>query len=421
MEAGIIGTSIWQQNLPLIERMTIDKGIRAKELGRLKERLGLSELLYLATCNRVEFVYVRGENSDRGNLLHRLLDFFFQDGRQIAFFPNDFYHYTGRDAIRHLFRTVCSLESLVVGETQVAGQFMDAAEEARRIGLSGSRLGYLAHQARQVARRVRRETEIGQGAVSMASLAASTLCSELSVHHPRIVLVGAGPMTVKCASHLKEHQSCELVFVNRTVAKAETLSNKFGGTALGLEDFCKSPGQVDGIISATAAADTVFDSEFLTRLSEASTHTVCIDLALPRDFCDAFEAADTISLVDIDVLRTREQQNVRSRFVNVSRAGEIVEKEVDNFVADRIKFSLKPIFHQSYQESMAMAEEALDDLFSKRVTSLDEDGRRAVQRLVSKLLGYSCYQPARLLSDHLANQREDLLIDDVIVKSQQSA
>lgn len=422
MITGIIGTSIWQQNLPLIEALTFDREDRDQVLARLKDRLGLTELIYLATCNRVEFLYVMDDRHVRGNLLHRLLDFFFAEKQSVSFFPNDFYHYTGTEAIRHLFRTVCSLESLVVGETQITGQFVEASEEAARCGLSGPTLGLLSREARRVAKRVRRETEIGSGAVSMASLAASVLIEELdTTQHLRIALVGAGPMTHKCAAYVQKHLDCELVFVNRTAEKAVELADEFDGSAVSLQDFVNVPGAVDAIITATAAKSPIFGRDFLNQINEPGSKTVCLDLAIPRDFSDDFNNDELVTLVDIAELRAREQRNVRNRFVKVNRANEIVMEEVEKFVSNRIEVTLKPIFHRSYQDSVEMAQQALDDLFTNRLPSLDEAGRKEVSRMVNKLLGHSCFQPAKLLSDHLANEIDHTLLNDDIIVSRESA
>ena len=91
MELGIIGTSIWQQNLPLMERLTLDRETKVSELQRIKDSLGLSELVYLATCNRVEFMYVSDSSLSDTQLFHKLLDFFFEGKKDIGFFPNDFF------------------------------------------------------------------------------------------------------------------------------------------------------------------------------------------------------------------------------------------------------------------------------------------------------------------------------------------
>jgi len=422
MEIGVIGTSVWQQNLPLIEKLTIDREVRAQELERLKALLGLQELLYLATCNRVEFIYVRSKADTSGSMLHRLLDFFFSNGHDISFFPNDFYSYRGKDAVNHLFRTAASLESLVVGETQITGQLSDARTWSTENGLSGPVLDMVARESLRVAKRVRRETEIGSGAVSMASLAIDALRLELSDReNPRIALVGTGTMTVKCAAHLRQGKACELIFVSRTESKAAILADRFGGESRSLDEFLNDSGQLDGIVTATAARGAVFDGDFLWKLTDIQKPLTCVDLAVPRDFSEEFDASDKTVVIDIAALRAREQRNLRKRFVKVGLASEIVEEEVDRFFAGRIEVSLKPIFRQSYQESVAMAEEAFTELFNSRLTGLSQDERQTVLRLVNRLIGHTCFQPAKALSDQLADRAEYLLSDDVIVASRESA
>ena len=422
MTVGIIGTSVWQQNLPLIEKLTIDREIRDDEIARLKQKLDLTELIYLATCNRVEFIYVQNDQSNTKNPLHSLLDFFFSKGHDISFFPNDFYHYTGKEAVSHLYRTVSSLESLVIGETQITGQFTDAWTWSKESSISGPILDSLSRNALRVAKRVRRDTDIGRGAVSMASLAMNALISNLTNNEkPRIAITGSGPMTVKCAQYLQKNIECDLIFVNRTVSKAEGLAERFKGELLSLKSFKEDPGKVDAIISATASQCVIFNSDFLNRLSLTNDKVTCIDMAIPRDFSEDFADSDIITLVDIAELRAREQKNLRHRFVKVSRANEIVAEEVEKDYANRIETTLKPIFHQSYQESLAMAENAFSDLFEKRVTSLDESDRKAVMNLVAKLLGHSSFQPAKMLSDHLSDRAELLLSEDVIASIRESA
>ena len=95
MEFGVIGTSIWQQNLPLLERLTLRREDRDQTLLKLKQAIGVEELIYLSTCNRVELMYVAKPGETRDRVLHGLIDFFFSSQRDIDFFPNDFYHLTG--------------------------------------------------------------------------------------------------------------------------------------------------------------------------------------------------------------------------------------------------------------------------------------------------------------------------------------
>jgi len=216
MKFGIAGTSIWQQNQALIEHLTLDRDTVVVELQCLKMALGATELICLSTCNRVEFLYVTDDKSEEG-ILHRLIDYFFCGDTMTNFSPNDFYHFTGKDAITHLFRTTASLESLVVGETQIASQFKDAYQLAVDNSLCGHILTNLSEEALKVSKKVRRETSIGEGAVSMASLAVKSLISKLDPEtaEPVMALVGSGEMTVKLARYIKKTSVGQLLFVTR--------------------------------------------------------------------------------------------------------------------------------------------------------------------------------------------------------------
>jgi len=414
LEFGIIGTSIWQQNLPLLERLTIGQEKRKEILSNLKARLGLDELIYVSTCNRVEFIYSGVQDADGPPILHRLVDFFFHGGRDISFFPNDFYHFTGKEAITHLFRTVSSLESLVVGETQITGQFKQACKEAASDGMVGPVLDSLTKEALAVAKKIKRDTDIGVGSVSMASLAAAQLREHIhGVDNPVVALVGSGAMTSKLATYLKDSKA-RLLFVNRTVKNVQTLAEQFDGEAIALADFLQSPPEVDVIVSATAASEPVFDNAFADRLSSRPRPILAIDLAIPRDFKAAISDNERFKLIDIPCLKTMCQGNLRQKFVEVSKANQIVRDAVVKYLSDRIEGSLKPIFHDSFRESIALAERALDDLFDRRVTSLTEGDREAVQRLVTKLISHSAFQPVRILSNRLVETNSRLGLEELI-------
>jgi glutamyl-tRNA reductase len=314
-----------------------------------------------------------------------------------------------------------SLESLVVGETQITGQFKQAAQLAEENELSGPALKSLADEALRVAKRVKRETSIGQGCVSMASLAASTLSAALKKHRqPRIALVGSGAMTVKLAKQIRKISSAELLFVNRTVSKIESLAKEHDSEAIALDEFLAAPPAVDAIVSATAASNPVFDRDFLARLEQNDREVVCIDLAVPGDFSGDYIDAPSIQFINISELKSRGQGNLRQKFIEVSKANEIVRECVNKYLSNRIEVSLKPIFHDSYRESMALAQQALDDLFSRHVTGLAREDREAVLRLVTKLISHSSFQPVKKLSDHLVQKRAELNLTDTSAPSKEA-
>ena len=393
---------------------TIDRENKEETIAQLKEALGLDELIYLSTCNRVEFIYTINEPSSNNRILHRLIDFFFSDGSDLNFFPNDFYHFTNKEAITHLFRTVSSLESLVVGETQITGQFKDAYQEALNAGHVGFYLHKLADEALTVSKKIKRETAIGEGQHSMASLAAQEIKEHVKdIPDCTIALIGAGEMTKKFAKYITKEKIGNILFVNRSVEKAEKFTEEFGGQAISLEAFKASPQKVHAIASATACKHAIFDRDFASRLPKTSKPIIAVDLAIPRDFSDEIEKSQNISLVDIPALKAKANGNIRKKFVEAGKANDIIKESVYKFVSDQLEVSIKPIFHSSFKESIQLAHHALDDLFTKKVTSLNEDDQNAIKNLVTKLISNASFQPSKVLSEKMAHAKTNLNFEQV--------
>ncbi len=414
MEFGIIGTSIWQQNMKLLEKITIERDNKDEILKNLKEALNLDELIYLSTCNRVEIIYTINDSSHNNHILHRLIDFFFSDGSDLNFFPNDFYHFRDKEAITHLFRTVSSLESLVVGETQITGQFKDAYQDALAKGHVGFYLHTLADEALTVAKKIKRETTIGSGHQSMASLAVQEIKNHLHNQKEKtIALVGAGEMTGKFAKYITKDKLGKILFVNRSIEKAEKFAKEFNGTSVSLEDFKKAPQKVNVIASSTACKHAIFDSDFIEKLPQTDQPVLAIDLAIPRDFSDDIDTNKNIKLVDIPALKSKANGNLRKKFVEAGKANNIIRESVYKFVSNQLEVSIKPIFHSSFKESIQLAHNALDDLFKKKVTSLQDDDKNAIKNLVTKLISNASFQPSKVLSEKMAQAKTNLNFEKI--------
>ena len=421
MSIGIIGTSIWQQNNRLLHRMTICSESRQTKLEEIKSALGVDELIYLSTCNRIEILYSAPDSVQPAQILHRLIDFFFKGKNDIPFFPNDFYNFQGRDAISHLFRMVSSLESLVIGETQITGQFKQAYYDAKDYNLVGPILDFLAQRALLIARNVKRKTSIGRGSLSMASLAGEALISHLSdIQNPIIALIGTGPMSSKLANYIKDSFRGELLFVNRTVNKAAEMAEKFGGSAVSLDEFLRSPAKINAIVSATSSDKPIFTNSFIEKLDNKSFPKIFIDLAIPRDFSSDFDSFPDVELIDIPQLKNHYQGNLREKFIEAGRANEIIQKEVNRYLSDQIEISLKPIINESYRESIEMANRALDKLFTNKLSTLDKKQQDAVYHLITKLIGHSSFQFIRILSEHMVEAQGAINSDSISVPKKQA-
>ncbi|MFQ5606799.1 MAG: glutamyl-tRNA reductase [Candidatus Zixiibacteriota bacterium] len=404
---GIISASVSCGNLPLVEGLTLPAEERIRLLPKLKEALGVDELAYLATCNRVEFIYSAANGLTVAQVRNRLLDYFFSGGRMIRFSPVDFAEYTGSGAVRHIFRVTAALESMVIGETQITGQVKAALGDARTAGTAGPQLRRLLGAALMSARRVRNETEIGSGSLSMASLALAELKRNGAfTEESTVALVGAGEMTLKLAAHLRKLLSIKILFVNRTQEKAETFAKRFSGEAISLSDFLADPPQVDAIISATSSPEAVFGRSFLEKSRRSKGGLVCLDLAIPRDFSEDFDESDSVTLIDIAHLNENRDKNLRGKFREVDKAGKIVENAACEYIGSQIERSLQRVLSEAREETLKFAREKCNDLFAGRLAGLSEQERELVFDLLKKSLGRASADQSRALASHLGEIEE---------------
>lgn len=403
----LIGTSVAQGNMALLERLTVTPLDRPQILPELKNKLKVKELFYLATCNRVEVAVVCDKNVSPALIRNRLLDFFLSRGRDFELVPEDLYQFSAGEAVRHLFRVASSLESLVVGETQIIGQVKDAFRECSNLQLRGGQLDLLLQKAVQTARRVRNETGIGNGSLSMATLVINELekHSGLSISF-NVALVGSGEMSIKLAGYLRDKNVQNLLFVSRSLEKARQSAARYSGRAVSLDEFTLNPESIDIIVSATSASTPVFGTDFLKKLSLHNKKIICIDLAIPRDFSEEFRQTENIIYVDISDLQKRQQENLRKRFKELDKASDIADQEVRNFLRAQFENDLRPAMRQSFEESLQYAFDQCNVLYSSRLSQISPDEMRIIKSLVRRVVGFSSAEFSRTVARHFSQKQE---------------
>lgn len=408
---GIIGVNIHSQNLRLLEKLTIPPEERAKQVSSIKKLAALSELVYLATCNRVEFIFTTSSGRPVADVRNRILDFFFRRDKDIPFDPEDFFMATGLDAVRHIFAVASSLDSMVVGEAQILGQMKEAFAFSQSHDLSGEKLTGVFQHAFRVAKRVRTETDLGKKSVSMISLIASSIDGVIrSEGEPSVALVGAGKMTDKLVSFLKDRHIDNLIFVNRTKSRAAALARRHGGQAVALDDFLQCPLPVRIICTATSSPEPIFTDKTAARLLSGDSPLLLLDLAIPRDahFSDA--ARNQIKVVNISDLKQAAAKNRRQRFQSVDKAQGIIEGEVVSFYRSKVEEQLRPIFNQSHRECREFADRGLKQLLEMRLPHLSDSDRNALNHWIDKLVSFAAFSPRRAMAEMIiAQENPDVL------------
>ena len=304
MRLFAIGLS--HRTAPVELRETVDFARKGLEhaLAELSGRGAGRELVVLATCNRAE-IYAVGDNDETAEQVGR----FFSDYHEI---PHDrvrdhLYIHRGPDAARHLFRVAAGLDSLVVGEPQILGQVKAAYAAASDGQFTAALTNRLFHSAFTVGKRVRAETGLGEGAVSV-SYAAIALAKKIfgDLKGRAVLILGAGEMAKLTGIHLQSQHVKRITIASRTLTTAQALAARLEGVAVPWEHIDHALSSADIVVTATGASEPVLTR---ARVDEATGHRrnrplFVIDIAVPRDVDPEVGQLDQVFLYNIDDLRS---------------------------------------------------------------------------------------------------------------------
>jgi len=293
----------------------------------------MEEGIILSTCNRVEIAVACDDRLDE-----TAVDQFLADTRKVDLNWVSPYLYRYRDhaAIRHLFRVAASLDSMIVGEPQILGQLKNAYAVAKENGVINSFMDTLLMRAFNVAKRVRSETEIGSSAVSV-SYAAVELAREIfgSLQGKKVMLAGAGKMSIAAARHLKQSGVTQIYVTNRTPERAEAMAKVFDGKIVEYTRFVSSLHEADILIASSGAPHYILTRDDMRRVIEARRNRpmFLIDIAVPRNIEPEVNKIDNVFLYDIDDLQRVVDRNLQGRVTEAEGAELIISEEVERMVS----------------------------------------------------------------------------------------
>ncbi|MGZ8246215.1 glutamyl-tRNA reductase [Methylomagnum sp.] len=292
----------------------------------------IEEVAILSTCNRTE-LYCGAESKGRDALIDWIAHE--QRLRREEFQPF-LYAHTDSATIRHMFRVASGLDSMILGEPQILGQMKTAYQTAAEAGTLGKTLGKLFQHTFTAAKKVRTDTAIGSSPISVAFAAvrlAQRIFDDLSKQ--TAMLIGAGETIELTARHLTENKIGELIIANRTYDKAHALAQQFNGFAISLSELPKHLAKADIVVSSTASHLPILGKGSVESAIRARKHKpmFMVDLAVPRDIEPEVEQLRDVYLYTVDDLRNTVEENIRSRQEAAKQAEEIIDTEVDHFLA----------------------------------------------------------------------------------------
>lgn len=344
MNIVLVGLSHKTAPLEMRERLAFAEPLLPGALESLIGHNALDEALIVSTCNRVELIASTPMGSEQG------LDSLSQFLSQYHNLPSDslnghIYRHADDNAIKHLFRVAASLDSMVIGESQILGQVKEAYQHAINAGTIGRVLSQLMHRTLSVAKRIRTETGVAQNAVSVSSVAvelARKIFQDLS--DKTVLLVGAGEMGELAARSLIDAGTSKLIVTNRTAERAEEVASRYSGGAVNFEAFYDILPSADIVLCSTGAPDYVIRAAETKRALKARKKgpLLFVDISVPRNIDPGLSSLENVFLFDVDDLDSVVKSNIREREKEASRAESIIDSEVSQFVQQLRSLDIGP-------------------------------------------------------------------------------
>ena len=389
--------------LDVRERVVFHAESLVRALRDLVERRRVKEAAIISTCNRTE-VYC---NTDEpGEAVSWLAAYHDMNPQQLEPY---LYHFPREQAVKHAFRVASGLDSLVLGEPQILGQFKEAVRSAEAAGTLGLVLGKLFQRTFSVAKSVRSETEIGASKVSMAS-AAVQLAERIypTISGQNVLFVGAGEMIELCAAHFAAQHPRHLTFANRGEARAQQLAERFLGRVISLNDLPTQLALHDIVVCSTAAPLPLIGKGLVESALKTRKHRpiLMLDLAVPRDIETEVGELDDVFLYTVDDLGKIAREGLDVRQNAVAQAEVIIENHVTDFMHWLGSREIVPAIRALRDAAERSRRHELER--AQRRLAHGEDPQRVMEALSRALTNKLLHAPTHALAHATEHERDDL-------------
>jgi glutamyl-tRNA reductase len=376
-----------------------------ERLHNLKVNSKLDELLFLSTCNRVEYIFKTNQEVDEQFIQTFIINLYpdFSDDL-VDLFCQNYEYYQEINAVKHLLKVASSVDSMVVGEREIITQVRKSFDMCKEFGLTGDNIRLLIRFTIESAKRIYTETNISQRAVSVVSLAYQTLQNKNIPLDARFLVVGAGVTNTNMLRFLKEHGFSNFVVFNRTLAKADKLAADVGGIAYPLTDLVNYKKGFDVIITCTGSEEAVITTEIYERLLQGDTsEKTVIDLAIPHDLDPAIPRRFVVEHISIDYLQSLSRKNIKERTKEIIYVEHIIAEAVLEFKKMAKQREVELAMRQVPEKVKEIKTAALEQVFAKELAQLDGESKETVEKIIDYLEKKYISLPMKMAKDILLN------------------
>lgn len=388
------------------ERVSFSPEQLPDALQRLRAEAGADEVAILSTCNRTE-LYCAQEQLDADRLVEWVARFHGMTAEELR---RSSYLHQDAGAVNHMMRVAAGLDSMVLGEPQILGQMKDAWQAARTAGTLGPYLDRLFQSTFNMAKQVRTDTAIGENPVSVA-FAAVSLARQIfaDLRRSTALLIGAGETIALVARHLFEQGVGRIIVANRTLQRAELLSEPLGGQAIVLTQIPDILAECDVVISSTASPLPILGKGAVERALKQRRHKpmFMVDIAVPRDIEPEVGSLADVYLYTVDDLHEVIEENMRSRQGAAEAAERLIELGTGEFM-QRLRALAAVDVVRSYRQK---AEQARDQELQKALAKLQRgaDPEQVMTEMARLLTNKLLHEPSVQLKQMTAQGRIEAL------------
>jgi glutamyl-tRNA reductase len=408
-EIVIVGLNHRSAPIDIRESVAFENSYLRDALPRLRGYPSIHEGVILSTCNRVEVVAAA---ADSRAAFDEIKAFLSEQKAHRGLSPLDehIYAYEGEDAVRHLFRVAASLDSMVVGEPQILGQLKQYYDAAQRAGTVGTILHRLFHRSFSAAKRVRSETGIGSGAVSVSSVAMDLARRIFDRFDDKtVMLIGAGKMGDLMARHLRGNGIQSLMITNRTFERAVELAEKIPGSPIRFEDFPRYLKMADLVIGCAGSAEILVDAALVDKVlrERKQKPMFFIDIGDRRNFDAKINDLDNVYLYNIDDLRTVAEDNLQERSSEAAKAEQIVNEEVQGFARWIAELEQAPTITALRRHFEEIRRREIDKSLGGGLKDLSEQQRAALDDMTNAMVNKMLHGPISHIKRNSQDDEEE--------------
>lgn len=385
-----------------IGKLHVEESALLGRLASLKDTIRLDELLYLSTCNRVEFMI-----SNHEKLNNIFLKKFFSafdstwTDTEINWAIENAQLFEGDDAMRHLFNVASSIDSLVVGEREIITQVRNAYDKCNELGLTGDIIRLAIKKTIETAKDVYTHTGIAHNPVSVVSLAYRKLRALNVKQDARFLIIGSGITNTTMAKYLNKHKFANFTVFNRTLENAQKLAAELNGKAYPLSELKNFKEGFDIIVTCTGASESVITPEIYKSLVGSDrSKKVVIDLAIPNDLDGDILNNYDVNLIAINNLQEVAKENLLAREQEMQACNAIIEKNIEEFKQE-LKARKVVLAMSEVPNKVKEIRETANQVFAKELSNLDIESKEVLDKILAYMEKKYISVPMKMAKDIL--------------------